>query len=132
MKTVQLEGRDIRLKLPKSFTLRNEIATAAINNLHRACGAALGICWTGPGRPAARYESTYSPLVFGGAVIDELCADRGLGWPDVFAAGVAASTLIADSLPREDEVSRIEGNSEASPPPSGEAPNPIAAETVAV
>jgi len=112
MKPIDLCGIPIHLRLPKSFAVRNEIVVSGVANLHRATAAALGICWTGPSSPKARYEQTFSPLIFGGAIIDELCEDRGMPWPDVFAAGVVAYTLIADSLPREDEVARIEGNSE--------------------
>ena len=115
-----IQGKAIRLQLPRSFAQRNEIAAAGVTNLHRACVAALGVCWQGAGRPKVRYESSYSPLIYGGAVTDELCSDRGIPWAEVFSAGVVAYTLIAESLPREDEVSRLEGNLEG-----GEAPSSV-------
>ena len=116
---VTIADQSINLKLPNSFAKRNEIATAAITNLHRAAAAALGVCWVGSGKPKTKYESSYSPLVYGGAVTDELI-DRGIPWSEIFAAGVVAYTFLAESLPREDEVSMIEGNSEAGAIQSGE------------
>ena len=116
--------KTIRLQLPRSFAQRNEIAAAGVANLHRAVVAALGVCWIGGSRPKVRYEASYSPMVYGGAVTDELCNDRGLAWSEVFAAGVVAYTFIAESLPREEEVSQIEGNSEGGSNPSSEAAAP--------
>lgn len=121
MKTL-ISNKTVVLQLPRSFALRNEIAAAGITNLHRAVVAALGVCWQGSGRPSTRYETSYSPLIYGAAVTDELTA-RGIPWAEIFAAGVVAYTYVCDSLPRENEVARIEGNSEDGVAPSSEAPN---------
>lgn len=52
---VDLGGRQIRLVLPKSWTVRNEIAMLGPYNVHRAAAAALGACWptekAKPGQP---------------------------------------------------------------------------------
>ena len=122
MKT-DINGQEIALQMPKSFAVRNEIAAAGVQNLHRAVMAALGVCWQGSARPRVKYESSYSPLIYGGQVTDELCNDRGIAWVDAFSAGVVAYRLICESLPREDEVSRIEGNSEDGLSPSSAANN---------
>jgi hypothetical protein len=115
---VTINDQVINLKLPQSFSQRNEIATAAITNLHRAAAAALGVCWTGKGSPSTRYETSWSPLIYGGQVTDELVA-RGIPWSEIFAAGVVAYTYLAESLPREEEVATIEGFTEAGVNPSG-------------
>lgn len=103
MEKVNVGGKDVGLTLPKSFALRNEIAVAGITNWQRAVVAALGVCWTGPGKPKAKYESTYSPMEYGGEVIDEL-VERGLDPADLWEPAAKAYYLVTSSLLAESEV----------------------------
>lgn len=99
----------VRLEVPDSFALRHELVAAAADNPARAFAACLGACWKGAGRPKASYTaSKYDPLVYGGAVIDEL-AGRGATMREIMAAGAAAFKLMAPTIVSEREVADREG-----------------------
>lgn len=117
--SVEVGGKTVELVLPNSFALRHEIALGGATNWQRAIMAALGMCWKGPGRPKARYEATYDPMAYGGAVLDELVA-RGLRPADLWAPAAAAFHLIGASLIPESEVAAAENFS--APPPGDSTP----------
>lgn len=109
-KTVTVGNREVTLVLPKSLSVRYEIAGFYSTNANRARAAALGLCWGGLGRPKARYESSYSLGQYGGEVLDELL-QRGIDPIELRTAGTWAIATIFASFPRPDEVDRAEGNS---------------------
>ena len=116
MDTVNLGGAEVRLGLPKSYSVCFDVVVAAGQNTLRAFCAALGLCWQGKGRPRARYDASgYNALAYGGQVLDELVA-RGLTPGEVHAAGAIAFNLMAEQIITEDEVADAEGNSEAPEP----------------
>ena len=111
-KTVQVGDREVTLTLPKSLSVRYEIAAFSMSNENRARFAALGQCWGGLGRPKARYETSYNVGQYGGEVLDELL-QRGVNLHELRAAGAWALSKIYQSLPQPEEVDKAEGNSEA-------------------
>ena len=109
MATVTIGGQEVTLALPKSYAIRYEVFLASAGNQLRAWACALGLCWQGPTRPKARYEQTFSPLAYGGMVLDELVA-RGIPASEIAAAGVVAHNLLSSEfLPTEPEVKAVEG-----------------------
>lgn len=115
-RVVHLAGKPVRLAIPPSYSLAQDIVLAAATNPLRAFAAALGACWTGPGRPKATYQGCgYSAHAFGGQVRDELVG-RGVPSNDITAAGSEAFTLLAEVIIPADEVDQAEGNSEAPAP----------------
>jgi hypothetical protein len=112
--TTKIGDTDIRLALPPSFAQRHEIIIAAGTNPQRAIFAALGVCWQGKDRPRAKYG--FEPLVYGGAVLDELVG-RGHKVAAMYDAGRAAFDLLSMSVLTESEVSAAEDFTE--PPPAG-------------
>ena len=109
-KTVKVGQREVTISLPKSLSVRFDVAAFYPSNPTRACAAALGLCWGGLGRPKAKYESTYSIGAYGGEVFDEL-VQRGVSPAEIVAAGSTAFVAICRSLPKADEVDKAEGNS---------------------
>ena len=115
-KVVQVDGQPVRLTIPRSYSVAQDVVLAASTNPLRAFAAALGACWTGHGRPKVTYQAAgYSALDYGGQVRDELVA-RGVSSADVTAAGVEAFNLLADQIIPAAEVDAAEGNSEAPEP----------------
>lgn len=108
-KTVKVGTREIGLVLPKSLSVRFDVAAYYQTNSTRALAAALALCWGGMGRPKAKYESSYNVGQYGGEVFDELVG-RGVSPAEIAAAGSWAYVLIARSLPQAGEVDRAEGN----------------------
>lgn len=104
----------VDLKPPGSYAIRSEIVAAYAVNWRRGAAAALAACWKSSGRPKTRYsQCDYSPLLFGGRVLDELI-ERGVPAEDVFAAGIKAFSLISGTLVSEEEVREAEGFTERS------------------
>lgn len=108
-KSVRVGQREVVLTLPKSMSVRYDVAAYYSTNAQRALAAALGLCWGGLGRPKAKYEATYSVGSYGGEVFDELLS-RGVSAQEIALAGSWAYVLIARSLPQANEVDRAEGN----------------------
>ena len=94
--------------------MRHEIVLAASANWQRAVCAALGACWQGPHKPKARYDATYNPLAYGGAVLDELAA-RGIAPVNIWEPAAVAYQLLADSVLTEREVAATEDFTETPP-----------------
>ena len=75
-----------------SFAIQADIvplgAQAAQENnmgkLARLQAALVGLAWTGPGKPRAKYGG--DPLAYGGAVLDEMI-ERGVSFGDIASAG---------------------------------------------
>lgn len=110
--TVEIGGKTLPIQLPKSFALRSEVLASGASNWRRAMAAALGICCPKL-RLKTRYElNDYNPLRFGGSVLDEL-VERGIPAEEVYAAGGACFSMLAEATLEVDEVERAEGNSEA-------------------
>lgn len=108
-KSVKVGARDVVLTLPKSMSVRYDIAAYYNTNSTRALAAALGLCWGALGKPKVKYEDSYSVGAYGGAVFDELLS-RGVSAQEIALAGSWAYVLIARSLPQAGEVDRAEGN----------------------
>lgn len=108
-KTVKVGQREVTIALPKSLSVRYDVASFYSSNPTRACAAALGLCWGGLGRPKAKYESSYSVGQYGGEVLDELLS-RGVPLHEIVAAGSVAFITICRSLPQAGEVDKAEGN----------------------
>tara|TARA_R110002096_G_scaffold155034_4_gene319239 strand:- start:680 stop:1021 length:342 start_codon:yes stop_codon:yes gene_type:complete len=101
---MKIGDREVRIVAPDSLTLRHEIVAAAGSNWRRAFGAALGICWRGAGKPSTRYAACdYSPLKYGGEVIDELTS-RGDDLGEIMTAGGEAFALLTEGIITEKEV----------------------------
>ena len=120
--TVKLGARQLEGALPSSYTQRHEIVAAAGNNVQRAFAAALGACvprverMLKAGGARVSYEgSGFSPLKYGGALIDGLVA-AGVPLTEILEAGAECFKALAESLIGESEVKAAEGNSE---PPMG-------------
>lgn len=114
---VTIGGIRVTLRPPTSFAVRYEISVSAAENGIRALAAALGVCWAVDAkrdRMKVRYESSYSPLVYGASVFDELVA-RGVRPVEIAAAGTIAYGLISEGVFSEDEVAHAEDFTE--PPP---------------
>lgn len=108
-KTVKVGAREVVITLPKSLSVRFDVAAFYSQNATRACAAALGLCWGGMGRPKSKYESSYNVGTFGGEVFDEL-VQRGVSPAEIAQAGTWCFVAICRSLPRADEVDKAEGN----------------------
>lgn len=108
-KSVRVGQREVILTLPKSMSVRYDVAAYYSVNSTRALAAALGLCWGALGKPKAKYEDSYSVGAYGGAVFDELLS-KGVSAQEIAVAGSWAYVLIARSLPQANEVDRAEGN----------------------
>lgn len=108
-KSVKVGNRDVILTLPKSMSVRYDVAAYYNVNSTRALAAALGLCWGVIGRPKAKYEDSYSVGQYGGQVFDELLS-KGVSAQEIALAGSWAYVMIARSLPQAGEVDRAEGN----------------------
>lgn len=109
---MQILGARVDLEVPRSFAARYDVLT--IDNSHRQCAAALGLCWPKLGRKLRKAGIRYngdSPPVFGGQVLDFMLAE-GAALRDILAAGVKAIELCADGLPGLEAQEEEEGNSE--------------------
>jgi hypothetical protein len=116
-KGVVLGGVEVKLQVPTDYALCAEIVEAGAMNARRAFAAALAACWRGAGRPTTRYDAHgYSPLKFGGAVMNELIRDRGLTDQEVMEAGATAWGMINRSIASERDVKAAEGFSEQGGP----------------
>jgi len=123
-KFVTVGDKKVVLGLPKSMALRFEVASYYQKNELRTLAASLAFCWTGVGRPKAKFESSYNLGTYGGEVFDELIG-RGVSPSEITNAGSWAFAKIVRSLPQVlekihdrngevvdqiDEVDRAEGN----------------------
>lgn len=102
MPTVTLGTSTIQLRRPASATQRYEIWLASVVSPDRAFAAALGSCLPAQGKGAPlelvhRYEMTYSPLAYGGQVLDELL-DKGLSRAEIRTAGIIAHNFISEEF----------------------------------
>lgn len=110
--TVTIGGETWQPRLPKSFTLRQDLILGSASNPRRAAAAALGLCWAGKSPPTAQYQRlNWDPMAYGGAVMDELVA-RGLAWDEVYAAGMICLSKVVESHIGETEVSEAENFTE--------------------
>lgn len=117
--TVKVGAIMVPLTAPTSVSLRADVCVAANLNMQRAGGAALGLCWSGPGKPKAKLAKYKHVLnEYGGAVIDELAA-TGVPLVEIFAAGTTAIAMCSDGLVWSAEVDEAEGFSEAGAPSTG-------------
>lgn len=114
--TIKIGETSYVVELPKSFTVRHEIATAANVSMLRAAGAALGLCVKGLRLRDHVYRGNAGQ--YGADVVDAL-VERGMDVGELMEAGVEIVSRICDTLPRRKEVAAVEGNSE---PPTGGAP----------
>ena len=108
-KAVKVGAREVVITLPKSLSVRFDVAAFYSSTPTRACAAALGLSWGGLGRPKAKYESTYSVGSYGGEVFDELVS-RGVSPAEIAQAGTWCFVAICRSLPQAGEVDKAEGN----------------------
>ncbi len=127
---VEIKGRRIKLRVPDSFTVCNEVVMAGAANLHRAAAAALGLCWQertpsrkerrrrgaevhtegALQRPAVNYEASFSPFIFGQQFTDAL-VKAGVPWPEIYGAGLKAYHLMSERVLTDDDVEDALGNS---------------------
>jgi hypothetical protein len=111
--TVTIGGNTWAPKLPRSFTLRQDLIIAIGNNPRRAAAAALGLCWAGPNAPGAQYNrANWDALQYGGQVMDEL-VERGIDWGEVYAAGMVCLSKLVDIHVSEAEVKDAENFTDA-------------------
>ena len=102
--TVTIEGNTWKPRLPRSFTLRQDLILGSASNPRRAAAAALGLCWAGPGRPAASYQrANWDPMAYGGQVLDEL-VERGIPWDEVYHIGMVCLSQVVEAHVGEPEV----------------------------
>ena len=100
--------REVRLRLPVSYSTREDIWVALLQSTQRATAAALGACWTGNHAPKASYERCgYNALTYGGQVRDELIG-HGVSSQEITIAGMKAWNLIAESMPSVEDVENAE------------------------
>ena len=107
--TVRVGQREFALALPKSLQLRYDLVTAFATNRERASFACLAACWSGMGRPKARYEDSYSVFKWGGDVADELF-ERGVSREEIAIAASWAFVVIVRSLPDLQRLEAAEKN----------------------
>lgn len=107
-----LGSERIPLRPPKSLASCYDIVLSAQTNPQRAFAASLGMCWVGPGKPRAKYERSFSPLQYGGEVLDELLS-RGISIGDIQTAGILAFGLVSKAIVPAEAVSETEGFSVA-------------------
>lgn len=106
--TVTIGGQTWQPRLPKSFTLRQDLILGSASNPRRAAAAALGVCWAGKNPPKTQYHrSGWDPMAYGGGVMDELVG-RGIPWDEVYAAGMVCLSVVIDAHVGEEEVAEAE------------------------
>lgn len=99
------------MKAPGSHAMRWAIADLHNSNPTAAYGAALTVCWSGPGRPKTHWNPR-DPTGCGMAVVDELLAREGVGMKDIATAGAKVMVeCIVDGLVWDAEVKEELGNS---------------------
>ncbi|MCP4915430.1 MAG: hypothetical protein GY913_00775 [Proteobacteria bacterium] len=102
----------IHLAKPKDPCLVREIQVAMTQNVTRAAGAALGVCWASGGtlhRPVKHYNGL--PMQYGHAVFNALV---GRGWEDaeVEALGMRAYVELMDDALLAAALQEVLGNSD--------------------
>ena len=111
--TVTIGDQTWTPRLPRSFTLRQDLILGSASNPRRAAAAALGLCWAGKSPPKAQYHRAgWDPMAYGGAVMDEL-VERGLAWDEVYAAGMICLSHVVDAHLGEEEVAPAENFTDA-------------------
>ena len=102
----------VELSTPRSYAARYDVL--ACSNLHRACAAALALCWGRLTRQLRSKGIAYQgdALAFGGVVIDHL-SESGVPLGQIYKAGTAALNLCGRDLPRLEVAEEMVGNSEA-------------------
>lgn len=108
--TVKVGAREFALALPKSLQLRYDLVQGFATNRERASFACLAACWSGLGRPKAKYEDSYNVLRWGGDVADELF-ERGVSREEIAIAASWAFVVIVRSLPDLQRLETAEKNS---------------------
>lgn len=103
---------EARLAAPGSPGLRASALMLAESNPIAFAGAALGLCWAGPGRP--KVKITPADLgTYGIKVYDEVVGREGVTLADFWAAASKAVDLIvAADDPGDEDVRAHLGNSE--------------------
>jgi hypothetical protein len=114
---LKVGAHEVDLVRPASYAARYDVLRCA--NLHRACAAALALCW---GRLHRRMRSEGIPyrgdaMAYGGQAIDLLSAD-GVPIQQIVIAGAKALDLCAEGLPDLAAAQEAVGNSEP-PQPAG-------------
>lgn len=104
------------MELPVSHHQRLCVVKLGLNP-ELAFAAAIGLCWRGPGRPAARWTAA-DPAAYAEAVFDELVGRSGVTYGEIVEVGAALFGQIVDSLPTAAEVKEAGGNSEREEGPS--------------
>ena len=100
--TVKIGRREVALTPPPSMSILLDVAHLGTRNWTRACAAALGVCWRGPGRPTVSYKACgYDPAEYGGKVLDQLI-ERGESLGELTTAGAVAYVLVGEALPEVD------------------------------
>lgn len=92
-----------------SFAIQADIVpvgavAAQEGNLGKAArvqAALVGLAWTGPGKPRAKYGG--DPLAYGGAVLDELI-ERGVPFSDIASAGSVLLLLAGSAFAKRSGV----------------------------
>lgn len=110
---VERGGRRVKVVVPSSPSLCQDIYQAALDNPMRALAACVGLAIVGNGAPKVRYERCgYNAAAYGGRVTDALVQD---GWtlPDIQQLGKLIFEHIEERLlelhPSDEEVDAAEG-----------------------
>lgn len=103
---------EAKLAAPSSPGLRASALMLAESNPIAFAGAALGLCWGGPGRPKARIMPA-DMGTYGIKVYDEIVSRDGVTLAEFWtAAGKAVDLLVAADDPGSEDVAAHLGNSE--------------------
>ena len=108
---VKLLGRDLIVKLPPQFAVKEELVFAYGDHVDhtsrrlRVCGAILGMCTSLGEESGFDYvKAKYDALAYGGAVYGRL-RELGATPAQVATAGAVVYRLLSDNVfPREEEV----------------------------
>ncbi len=118
-RTATIGGKDVVLKTPASYAVRMEIWGLTTTSYTRAIGAAVGVCWYGPGKPRVQFAACgFAPAIYGGRVIDEL-VERGIATKEIVDAGKVALELIKGGLATEEQIAEAEGFTGPAAPEEG-------------
>lgn len=106
---------EARLAAPGSPGLRASVLMLAESNPIAFAGAALGLCWSGPGRPKVKI-SPADIGAYGIKVYDEVVQRDGVTLADFWeAASRSVDLIVGADDPGDAEVSAHLGNSEPAP-----------------
>lgn len=107
--------RNAKLALPDSPGLRLSCLHLGTGNQIALAGAAVGLCWRGPGRPQVKL--TAGDLAsYGIRVYDDIIQRDGVSAKDFWDCAQKAVTLLSDADdPGDEEVQEHLGNSVTAP-----------------